>query len=194
MNTVFVDVDTQIDFLFPAGALYVPGAERIVSRIARLNRHAARTGCAVLSSVDAHAENDPEFSQWPAHCVVGTVGQHKPDSTLLDERIVVRSTYGAVFSLDSCLQILLEKQHLDVFSNANLQFVLDHLQAQRFVVYGVVTEVCVRFAALGLLRLGKLVELVTDATRSLDETKAEEMFREFTAAGGLLTTAAAVLQ
>jgi nicotinamidase-related amidase len=26
MKTVFVDVDTQIDFLFPAGALYVPGA------------------------------------------------------------------------------------------------------------------------------------------------------------------------
>ena len=30
MNTVFFDVDTQIDFLYPAGALYVPGAESIV--------------------------------------------------------------------------------------------------------------------------------------------------------------------
>ena len=42
MKTVFFDVDTQLDFLYPAGALYVPGAERIVPAIARLNRFAAR--------------------------------------------------------------------------------------------------------------------------------------------------------
>ena len=41
MTTLFFDVDTQIDFLFPAGALYVPGAERIVPAIARLNQYAA---------------------------------------------------------------------------------------------------------------------------------------------------------
>ena len=40
MKTVFVDVDTQIDFLFPAGALYVPGAEALVPKIAALNRYA----------------------------------------------------------------------------------------------------------------------------------------------------------
>ena len=31
MKTVFMDVDTQLDFLYPAGALYVPGAERLIS-------------------------------------------------------------------------------------------------------------------------------------------------------------------
>jgi nicotinamidase/pyrazinamidase len=71
--------------------------------------------------------------------------------------------------------------------------VLDHLNAQRFVVYGVVTEICVRCAVLGLLREGKLVELVTDAVRALDEKKASDMFSEFTAAGGKLTTSNAVL-
>ena len=35
MKTVFFDIDTQLDFLYPAGALYVPGAERIVPAIAR---------------------------------------------------------------------------------------------------------------------------------------------------------------
>jgi hypothetical protein len=29
MKTVFFDVDTQIDFLYPAGALYVPGGETV---------------------------------------------------------------------------------------------------------------------------------------------------------------------
>lgn len=193
MTSVFVDIDTQIDFLFPAGALYVPGAETIIPVVTALNRRAARTGSTVLSSMDAHSENDPEFVNWPPHCVVGTAGQHKPASTLLDRRIVVPSVRGAVFSLDSCEQIIVEKQHFDMFTNANLSFVLDHLQAQRFVVYGVVTEICVRHAALGLLRQGKLVELVTDAVRSLDDRKAREMFSEFTAAGGLLTTSAAVM-
>ncbi|HTP86186.1 MAG TPA: isochorismatase family cysteine hydrolase [Bryobacteraceae bacterium] len=192
MNTVFVDVDTQIDFLFPAGALYAPGAERIVPAIARLNRHAARTGTIVLSSMDAHAESDPEFANWPPHCVVGTVGQQKPAVTLLERRITVPSVRGAVFSLDSCQQILVEKQHLDVFTNPNLADVLEHLRAQRFVVYGVVTEICVRFAAFGLLQRGKLVEVVTDAVCSLDDAKARQMFADFTAAGGKLTSAAAV--
>jgi len=37
MSAVFFDVDTQLDFLYPAGALYVPGAESIVTRVAALN-------------------------------------------------------------------------------------------------------------------------------------------------------------
>ena len=58
MRTVFVDVDTQLDFLYPVGALYVPGAERIVPVLERLNRYAAARGIPVLSTADAHAEND----------------------------------------------------------------------------------------------------------------------------------------
>lgn len=193
MNTVFVDIDTQIDFLFPAGALYVPGAEKALPVISALNHYAGRTGTIVISSADAHTEDDPEFAAWPHHCVAGTVGQLKPASTLLDRRITVPSVRGAVFSLESCQQIVVEKQHIDMFTNANLPFVLDHLNAQRFVVYGVVTEICVRCAVFGLLREGKLVELVTDAVRALDEKKAAEMFDEFTAAGGTLTTSNAVL-
>ena len=62
MKTIFFDIDTQLDFLYPAGALYVPGAERIVPAIARLNRYAAAHGIPVVSTTDAHAENDPEFA------------------------------------------------------------------------------------------------------------------------------------
>ena len=72
MITVFLDIDTQIDFMFPAGSLYVPGAERIIDTVARLNRHAAASGSRLVSTMDAHLENDPEFRTWPAHCVAGT--------------------------------------------------------------------------------------------------------------------------
>ncbi len=56
---------------------------------------------------------------------------------------------------------------------------LARLHADRYVVYGVVTEICVRFAAFGLLKTGKPVEIVTDAVQALDEQKAREMFSEF---------------
>src|SRR6185312_16056768 len=72
MKMVFFDVDTQLDFLYPAGALYVPGAESIVPRVAALNRYAADTGIPLISTVDAHTEDDPEFRHWPPHCVAGT--------------------------------------------------------------------------------------------------------------------------
>src|ERR1700683_5504186 len=82
MKTVFFDVDTQIDFMYPAGALYVPGAENVVGEIAALKRFADSQGIPLVSTMDAHSEDDPEFRVWPPHCVVGTAGQLKPEATL----------------------------------------------------------------------------------------------------------------
>ncbi|MGH7248303.1 MAG: cysteine hydrolase family protein, partial [Pseudomonadota bacterium] len=139
MKTVFFDIDTQIDFLYPAGALYAPGAESVLAAIARLNRHAGAAGIPVISTMDAHSENDPEFRQWPPHCVVETAGQRKPASTLLEKRVVIPS--GKVeFSVNGARQIVIEKQALDCFTNANLLEALARLGAGRYVVYGVVTE------------------------------------------------------
>ena len=191
MKTVFFDVDTQIDFLYPAGALYVPGGETMVDRVAALSRYAAARGIVVVSDMDAHAEDDPEFKMWPPHCVVETAGQQKPAATLLEKRIVVPNALCEV-KLEGVEQVLLEKQTLDCFTNVNLPKLLERLAAERYVVYGVVTEICVKCAAWGLLKTGKRVELVTDAVRSLDESAAKQMMAEFTAAGGVLTTVAEV--
>jgi len=187
MSMVFFDVDTQLDFLYPAGALYVPGAESIVAQVAALNRYAADTGTPLISTVDAHTELDPEFRDWPPHCVAGTSGQQKPAATLLERRTVIRSTRQD-FDLKDARQVLLEKQSVDCFTNANLPTLLDRLGGDRCVVYGVVTEICVRNAALGLLKSGRRVELVTDAVRGLDQNSCSRFFQEFTTAGGELTT------
>jgi nicotinamidase/pyrazinamidase len=191
MKTVFFDVDTQLDFLYPAGALYVPGAETIVARIATLNRFAAAHEIPVISTMDAHAENDPEFRDWPAHCVAGTIGQQKPAATLLERRVVLANAPGAMMP-EGAQQILLEKQALDCFTNVNLPALLETLGAGRYVVYGVVTEICVKFAAEGLLKTGRHVEIVGDAVRALDPAAAQQMFASFTARGGVLTTMAEV--
>jgi len=188
MNTAFFDVDTQLDFLYPAGALYVPGAESIVPQIAALNRYAAEHGIPVVSTMDAHTENDPEFRDWPPHCVAGTAGQQKPAATLLESRTVIGSQRED-FDLRGARQILIEKQSVDCFTNANLPTLLNVLGAELCVVYGVVTEICVKNAALGLLKSGRKVKLVTDAVRSLDDTKCAQFFQDFVAAGGQLITA-----
>lgn len=186
MSTVFFDVDTQLDFLYPAGALYVPGAESIVPQIAALNRYAGEHGIPVVSTVDAHTENDPEFRDWPPHCVAGTAGQQKPAATLLEPRVTIRNARHD-FDLQGARQILLEKQSVDCFTNPNLPALLDRLDADTCVVYGVVTEICVRNAALGLLKAGRKVELVTDAVRSLDDANCAQFLNDFAAAGGQLT-------
>jgi nicotinamidase/pyrazinamidase len=191
MKTVFFDVDTQIDFLYPAGALYVPGAEHLLDVLSRLAQYAAARSIPVVSTLDAHTENDAEFSDWPPHCVSGTAGQQKPQRTLLDRRVVIPSTPGD-YSIDGAAQILVDTQTLDCFTNPNLSGVLERLGADRYVVYGVVTEYCVRCAAMGLLKTGQRVELVTDAIRGLKDEDAARTIEEFTGAGGILTTAEAV--
>jgi nicotinamidase/pyrazinamidase len=193
MRTIFFDVDTQIDFLYPAGALYVPGAEQIVRNVARLNQFAASRGFPLISDTDSHSENHPEFHDWPAHCVAGTVGQTKPQATLLEQRVVVSSKAGLDAWPAGVQQMLLEKQSLDAFSNPRLPGLLESLGAERFVVYCVVTEICVKYAAWGLIRTGKRVELVTDAICHLNEPEARAMMAEFEAAGGVLVTTGSIL-
>jgi nicotinamidase/pyrazinamidase len=191
MKTIFFDIDSQLDFLYPAGALYVPGAERIVPTIARLNRYAAAHGIPVVSTTDAHAENDPEFQQWPPHCVAGTIGQHKAEATLLEKRLVVPNRDCALV-LDCVQQIVVEKQHVDAFTARNLARLLETLAADRFVVYGVVTEICVLFAARGLLKYGKPVTIVTDAVAALTKEASDRALAEIRAAGGTLALASEV--
>jgi nicotinamidase/pyrazinamidase len=142
----------------------------------------------LLSDTDAHTENDPEFRHWPPHCVADTFGQLKPHSTLLDRRTVVSAKALLNEWPYGIQQILLEKQTLDAFSNPGLRPFLDRLAVERFVVYGVVTEICVKHVAQGLLETGKRVELVSDAVRHLDESASAQTLKEFEAAGGFLVT------
>lgn len=190
MKTVFFDIDTQIDFLFPAGALYVPDSEKLLPVIAQLNQFAVSQGHLLISTTDAHSENDAEFQQWPPHCIAGTLGQRKPAITLTGKQASI-STQPGQTGWENVTQILLEKQVLDCFSNPNLLPLLSDVNADRYVVYGVVTELCVQCASLGLLKTqsGKRVELVTDAIRSLSQDAERSMLAEFQQRGGSLTTA-----
>jgi len=191
MKTVYFDIDTQIDFLFPAGSLYVPGAQHLIPALQRLNHHAAKHGHPLISSMCAHTEDDPEFKQWPAHCVIGTVGQLKPAGTLLEKRAVIGIAPGD-YPTHGAQQILFEKNQLDITTSPHFRPLLTRLAADRYVVYGVVTEYCVRFAALALLEMGRPVTVVTDAIQALRAEDSARTLSEFTARGGHLATVAEV--
>jgi len=191
MSAIFLDIDTQLDFLYPAGALYVPGAELLVPTLAHLARYAARQRIPLVSTVDAHSENDPEFRAWPKHCVAGTTGQHKAEATLLPGRLTVPNREGGI-AIAGAPQIIVEKQTVDAFQTHTFARVVQALEPGRIVVYGVVTEICVLYAVRGLLRFGKPVTVVTDAIRELTSRGCREAIDEMRARGTTFATAAEV--
>jgi nicotinamidase/pyrazinamidase len=189
MSTLFVDVDTQLDFLYPAGALYVPGAERLIPTLAHLTRYAAAHGIPLVSTVDAHTENDPEFQSWPKHCVAGATGQHKAEPSLLARRVVLANRRGN-FAIDGAPQIVVEKQTVNAFDTHTFARVVRHLTPDHIVVYGVVTEICVLHAVRGLLEFGKPVTVVTDAIQHLTDQGCRDALDEMRARGANFATAA----
>ncbi len=195
-RTIFFDVDTQLDFLAPAGSLYVPGAEKLLPNLASLTQFAASNKHSLISTVDAHLEDDVEFRTWPAHCIAGTFGQQKAAVTRLAGTVRLSSGPGAFSELSSQLptavQFVVEKQVLDAFTNPNLLPLLHHLDAECYVVYGVVTELCVEKALAGLMKLGKRTVLVTDAIQSLSEA-GDRVIIQYREAGVEMRTTSQVL-
>jgi len=163
----FFDIDTQIDFLFPAGALYSPGAERLIPPVARLNKLAVRKNIPLISTMCAHPEDAAEFKAWPPHCVVGTVGQQKPAALLAGSG-----------------QTILEKNDLDMFSNPRAAQLLGELEIDECYVYGAFTEYCVQCAVLGLLKAGRKVRLVLDAVAAVNTEAGDKALRQFAKTGG----------
>lgn len=202
---IFVDIDTQVDFMEPAGRLYVPGAEAIVPALKRLFGFAAGEHVPVLSSVDEHAPDDPEFKQWPPHCVSGTPGQEKIAVTLMSRRVVagpdvssldetLRLRKGASPShatglhvelriLEAFDQVIFPKATLDAFDNPHFARIIDLLGDRQFVVFGVATDFCVNLATRGLLQRGRAVKIVRDAVRGITPDTEACVCRELSAMG-----------
>jgi nicotinamidase/pyrazinamidase len=173
-DVVFWEVDTQADFMLPGGKLYVPGAEQLLPNIRKLT-DAARQGHVFLVSHGCyHSKDDPEFNTFPPHCIKGTTGAEFVREALTERVHTVTNEATAVLpdDLSEHHQILLEKQTLDIFESRHVEKVVERLHPHaEFVVFGVVTEYCVRFAAKGLLERGRRVSVVQDAIETL---KAED--------------------
>lgn len=186
-DLVFWDVDTQLDFIDPHGKLYVPGSEAIVPTLALLTAWAEAEDVLIVASTDAHQPDDPEFLQYPPHCISGTPGQRKIPQTLAKRRYVLPNRPTEIPpDLKRFDQIVIEKQVFDVFSNPNVDALLARVGEAEIVIYGVVTEICVAAAARGLLDRGYRVSVLLDATCALDLAKADAVLEDIKNRGGLL--------
>jgi nicotinamidase/pyrazinamidase len=142
-----------------------------------------------------HAPDDPEFARFPQHCVRGTPGAEMIPATRAENFFLVPNREGASIpeNLSSYQEVILEKQTLDIFDNPNTETVLERVGKftdadAEFYVYGVVTELCVRLAAKGLIERGRRVALVTDAIETLNSEDGRATIAELTSLGVRLVT------
>lgn len=188
---VFWEVDVQVDFMLPGGKLYVPGAEKLLPNIRKLTDAARRDEVFLVSSGDFHPPDDPEFRQFPPHCLKGTPGANLLPEALADKVARVENLPAAKLPADLSpyQQILLEKQTLDVFQTLHADELVERLgSGPEFVVFGVVTEYCVGCAVKGLLQRRRRVAVVSDAIETLAADVGKKALAEFQQLGARVVT------
>jgi nicotinamidase/pyrazinamidase len=188
---VFWEVDVQADFMLPGRKLYVPGAEKLLPNIRRLT-DAARRGEVFLASHGCfHTADDPEFKQFPPHCVKGTPGAEFVPEALAEKVVRVENVPAAKLpdDLTPYQQIVLEKQTLDIFQTRHADELVERLgNGAEFMVFGVVTEYCVSCAVKGLLARKRRVAVVRDAIKTLAADIGDKSLAELQRLGARLVT------
>jgi nicotinamidase/pyrazinamidase len=199
------DVDTQVDFMEPAGKLYVPGAKDVAPAMEQLV-DAWRAARAIhVASADDHELTDPELSDtpdfantFPPHCLRGTRGAEKILETKQRDPLplsLVPFPPGLIPQLiDGRREILLLKKTFNVFTNPNTEPLLVALAPEEIVVFGVATDVCNDAAILGFLQRGLRVSFVEDASRGLDDARTAACTAVWRERGVAFTTAEEVMR
>jgi len=206
-QVIFWDVDTQYDFMMAAGNLYVPAAESIIPNLEKLTKYAREHSIPIVGSVDEHTEEDEEVSDkadfqdtFPPHCMKGTMGQEKieatkPHNPLWIENRNYDETELARLVKEHDGEIIFKKQKFDVFSNPNVDAVLNIIKPEHIVVYGVALDVCNAYAIEGFLRRGGYkLSLVEDATKPINPERGKELIKKWKSEGVQILTTEEVIR
>jgi len=186
---VLWDVDTQVDFVRSDGKLAVPDAEAALPAMGRLVAAARAAGIPHIASADDHELTDDEISDqpdfretYPPHCLRGTHGAAKVPETAQGDPVPLALAPVPGHWLRG-REFLLLKKHFDVFTNPNADLLLDRLDPEEVVVFGVATDVCDDAAIRGLLARGRAVTFVPEASRGLDEGRTAACLDDWRARG-----------
>jgi len=193
---IFWEVDVQADFMLPGGKLYVPGAEKLLPNIRKLTDAARRDEVFLVSHGDFHPANDPEFKQFPPHCLKGSPGAELLPEALTENYVRIENDPAVKLpeDLSKYQQIILEKQSLDIFETQHADRLVERLgSAAEFVVFGVVTEYCVSCAVKGLLERKRRVAVVRDAIETLAPEVGKKTLTELQSLGATLVTTDEIL-
>ena len=86
------------------------------------------------------------------------------------------------------------KKSFDVFTNPNVEALVEALDPAEVILFGVATDVCDHMAVMGLLGRGRRVAFVEDAARGLDPARTTALpRRSWRDAGVRFTTTAEVV-
>jgi nicotinamidase/pyrazinamidase len=194
------DVDTQVDFVLADGKLAVPGAVDAVPAMAKLVAAAREAGIPHVASADDHELTDAEISDepdyrttYPPHCLRGTHGAEKIAETAQVDPVPLALTDVPAKWLRG-REFLLLKKSFDVFTNPNADHVLEWLDPQEIVLFGVATDVCNDAAIRGLLARGRSVTFVEDAAAGLDEARTASCLASWRAGGVRFVTSAQAIE
>src|SRR5438045_3945959 len=163
----------------PGGKLYFRGAEEAAPAMAHLVAAARDAGIIHVASADDHEFTDPEISDepdlrdtWPPHCLRGTRGAERiPETKQQDPLPLSLAPFppGLLRGLiEGRREIVVLKKSVDVFTNPNVDPLLDILDPDEIVVFGVATDICDDIAIRGFLQRGRRIRFVEDAARGLD--------------------------
>ena len=128
-STAVLVVDMVNDFCKPGGAMVLPGYEALVGPQTQILNAARGAGAPVIFIVDAHRANvqDREFKKRAPHCIEGKWG-----SQVIDELPIGPGDY------------IVTKRRYSGFFNTDLDLTLKDLGIDTLIVFGVVTNICVR--------------------------------------------------
>src|SRR5204862_3436249 len=139
------DFDTHVDFMLPGEKRHVRGAEETIPAIARLVASARAAGLVHIASADDHDLTDPEISEepdyrttYPPHCLRGTRGARKIPETEQDDPVPITLELLPERYLQG-REFLILKKTFDVFTNPNTERLLERLDPDEIVVFGVAT-------------------------------------------------------
>src|SRR5262249_50107578 len=168
---------TQIDFVHADGKLAVPGAEAVAPAMRRLVEAARAGGVVHVASADDHELTDAEISEtpdysttYPPHCLRGTRGAERVPETALQDPVPLGLTEVPEHWLRG-REFLLLKKHFDVFTNPNADRLLELLDPDEIVLFGVATDVCDDAAVRGLVARGDRLVFVQEASRGVGEKR-----------------------
>lgn len=180
----FLDLDTQKDFLYPDGAAYLAGGERILAVLGKLTQFARERELPLISTVCIHEEAEDRYHGLPAHCRRGRGGAAKAPETLLlshhtlENVLLDRNMAQLVEKYD---QLILEKEDFGLFANPNAVRLLPCLGKNAFV-YGCLEESLVRSVQALLARKVHPV-IVEDACAFLQPAAARKMLASIESQG-----------
>jgi nicotinamidase/pyrazinamidase len=169
-STALVVVDVQNDFADPAGSLYVPGGDEVVSRINDEIQLATLEDAVVVYTQDWHPPSTPHFAKdggiWPVHCVAETWGAELHPELVVAGSSVKKGSNGE----DGYSGFTMRDPETGEDEPTELEGLLRERGVTTVVVAGLATDYCVLGTVLDARRLGFDTVVLSQAVAAVEVT------------------------